>query len=100
MPYRDISNPAVTQREHRSVLKRLKRTKESAINERTIFGAIIEQRALVEKAGKDTAAARRHREKTNSYKKLSKENRLRSITEPLGEEPANLVVPYTVEVWE
>jgi putative transposase len=100
VPYRDISNPAITQSEHRSVLKRLKKKKGLAIDEKTVFAAILEQRALVEKARKDTAAARRGREKINGVKTPSRSSGRRTMTQSLSEESLSPVEPYKVEVWE
>jgi putative transposase len=63
VPYRDIGHPPITLNEHRSVVKKLKRTKQLVINEATIFAAILEQRELIKKACKNTTSARRAREK-------------------------------------
>ena len=68
VPYRDISHPAITQNERRSVVKILSKKRAVALHEKTIFAAVLDQRVLVEKARNDTAAARRGREKINAFK--------------------------------
>jgi putative transposase len=101
VPYRDISRPRITQEEHRSVLKILGRNKSILINERTMFAAILEQRALVEKARKDTSTARRNREKMNARKAVAQETTVKQpIVEAQLEESPRPVEPYKVEVWE
>lgn len=100
VPYRDISNPPITLAEQRSVQKRLGKNKGLAINEKTIFAAILDQRALVEKARKDTATARRSREKAKARKAMPRVGNLLPVVEDRSEEPAGSVEPYIVEVWE
>ena len=100
VPYRDISNPPITLAEQRSVQKRLGKNKGLAINEKTIFAAILDQRALVEKARKDTATARRSREKAKARKAMPCVGNLLPVVEDRSEEPAGSVEPYIVEVWE
>jgi putative transposase len=73
VPYRDIGHPPITLNENRSVVKQLKRTKQLAINETTIFAAILEQRELVKQACKNTTSARRAREKTGKLSTMIKE---------------------------
>jgi putative transposase len=100
VPYRDISHPPITQAEHRSVLKMLRKNKGILINEQTTFAAILKQRALVEKARKDTAAARRSREKMSVRKTFPTTTVDRPVAEAQPEEPPRPVEPYKVEVWE
>jgi hypothetical protein len=81
-------------------LKRLKKKKGLAIDEKSVFAAILEQRALVEKARKETAVARRGREKMTGVKMPSRSSGRRTITQSLSEESLSPVEPYKVEVWE
>jgi hypothetical protein len=78
----------------------LRKNKGILINEQTTFAAILKQRALVEKARKDTAAARRSREKMNARKILPTNTVNQLIAEAQSEEPLRPVEPYKVEVWE
>lgn len=101
VPYRDLSHPQITQEEHRSVLRILGRKKNILISEQTIFAAVLEQRALVEKARKDISAARRSREKMNARKAVFQEAKVKqSLVEAQQEESPQSVEPYKVEVWE
>jgi putative transposase len=100
VPYRSISNPAITQSEHRSVLKQLKKKKGHAINEEAVFAAILEQRAIVEKAQKDTIAARRKREKISGHKNSPSNSGRHASVDILPDEMPDSVEPYKVEVWE
>lgn len=91
VPYRDICHPPITQSEHRSVLKTLGRNKHAAINEKTIFAALLEQHTLIEKSRRDTANARKPRRRSGSGRPIADEHS--------GEYPRR-VEPYKVEVWE
>jgi putative transposase len=98
VPYRDIGHPPITLNEHRSVVKQLKRTKQLVINEATIFAAILEQRELIKKACKNTASARRAREKAG---KLSARILDKGPTsDPESQALLERITPYKVEVWE
>lgn len=100
MPYRDISHPAITQNERRSVVKILSKKRAVALNEKTIFAAVLDQRVLVEKARNDTAAARRGREKINAFKESHGARNAKKVSAAAPEEAALSVEPYSVEVWE
>ena len=100
VPYRDIGQPPITQNEHRSVVKQLRRTKQLAINEANIFSAILEQRELVRQACKNTASARRTREKTSAGKAPTKTRERETISDSETEALLQRIKPYKVEVWE
>ena len=100
VPYRDLSNPPITLAEQRSVQKRLSKNKGVAINEKAVFAAILDQRALVERARKDTATARRTREKVKARKTMPSVGILPPVVEVRSEESSRSVEPYVVEVWE
>jgi putative transposase len=100
VPYRDIGHPAITLNEHRSVVKRLSKNKTVALNEKTIFAAILDQRALIDKARKDTAAARRGREKINALKESHRARDPKNVSAAAPAEAPASVEPYSVEVWE
>lgn len=97
VPYSNVGRPAISLSEHRSVLRKLKSSKLS-VDENAIFAAIAVQRALVETACKDSAAARRLRARPSAWKNSP---RMPSATtvEDEDEAPAK-VEPYNVEVWE
>ena len=98
VPYRDIGHPPITLNENRSVVKQLKRTKQLAINETTIFAAILEQRELVKQACKNTTSARRAREKTGKLSTMIKEKG--PISDSESQALLERIKPYKVEVWE
>jgi len=98
VPYRDIGHPPITLNEHRSVVKQLKRTKQLAINETTIFAAILEQRELVKQACKSTRSARRAREKTGKLPTSIEEHG--PISDSQSRALLERITPYKVEVWE
>jgi putative transposase len=98
VPYRDIGHPPITLNEHRSVVKQLKRTKQLAINETTIFAAILEQRELIKQACKDTTSARRARERAGKLSTRVKENE--PISDSESQAMLERITPYKVEVWE
>jgi putative transposase len=100
VPYRDMRNPPITQSEHRSVLRQLGRSKNLAINEANIFAAILEQRALVERARKNITSVRRAREKATSRKAPASVNQNRPISDSESKAPLQKIKPYRVEVWE
>jgi putative transposase len=100
VPYRDISHPAITQNERRSVVKILSKKRAVALNEKTIFAAVLDQRVLVEKARNDTAAARRGREKINAFKESHGARNAKKVSAAAPEEAPLSVEPYSVEVWE
>ncbi len=100
VPYRDIGHPAITQHEQRSAVKLLSKNKAVALNESTIFAAVLEQRALIEKASKDTAAARRGREKINALKERKRISEPKKLSAASSQEAPSSVEPYSVEVWE
>jgi putative transposase len=98
VPYRDIGHPPITLNEHRSVVKQLKRTKQLAINETTIFAAILEQRELIKQACKDTTSARRARERAGKLSTRIKEKG--PISDSESHTLLERITPYKVEVWE
>jgi putative transposase len=100
VPYRDIRNPPITQSEHRSVMKRLGKNKSWAINEANIFAAILDQRALVERAQKETMTARRARVKASSLKASAKVKEPLQISDSGSDDLLQTIKPYDVEVWE
>lgn len=100
VPYRDIGHPTITLNEHRSVVKQLKRTKHLAINETTIFAAILEQRELVRQACKNTTSARRSRETLTAAKSPTSIRENGPIPESESRALLEQITPYTVEVWE
>ena len=83
IPYRNLANPTISLLEHRSVLKQLKRLKTS-VDEKTMFAAALQQRDLLQKARKDTASARRQRQKVRTRTKLPT---VPSSSVPMPEEP-------------
>jgi hypothetical protein len=73
----------------------LGKNKSILISERAIFAAILEQRALVEKARKDTSTARRNREKMNARKAVAQKTKVKQpIVEAQLEESPRPVEPY------
>jgi putative transposase len=98
VPYRDIGHPPITLNEHRSVVKQLKRTKQLAINETTIFAAILEQRELIKQACKNTTSARRARERAGKLSTRIKEKG--AISDSESQALLERITPYKVEVWE
>ena len=98
VPYRDIGHPPITLNEHRSVVKQLKRTKQLAINETTIFAAVLEQRELIKQACKDTTSARRARERAGKLSTRIKEKG--PISDSESKALLERITPYKVEVWE
>lgn len=100
VPYRDIGHPAITLHEHRSSIRQLKSAKHFAINEGTIFSAILEQRELVLKACEKTASARRAREKLTTQKPPTKNKQNEPLSDSQSEPLPERITPYKVEVWE
>lgn len=100
VPYRDIRHPPITQSEHRSVIKRLGKNKSLAINEANIFAAILEQRALVDRAQSETMGARRARAKAGTLKPSAKAKDLPKISGAGSDDLIQTIKPYDVEVWE
>jgi putative transposase len=101
VPYRDIGHPPITQNEHRSVVKQLRRTKRLAITEANIFAAILEQRELVRQACEDTTSARRAREKmAKGNLPHAKFRESQTISDSESRALLQRIKPYKVEVWE
>jgi hypothetical protein len=82
------------------VLKQLKKKKGHPLNEEAVFAAILEQRAIVEKAQKDTIAARRKREKISGHKNSPSNSGRHASVDILPDEMPDSIEPYKVEVWE
>ena len=63
VPYRTLSNPAVTLGEHRQALARLREQGRSQVNEQDLFRTIGQMRETVRTAQRDTRRSRRDRER-------------------------------------
>lgn len=59
VPYRTLSNPAITLWEHREALERVRREGRARVDERAIFRAVLAMRELERKAAADTKSTRR-----------------------------------------
>jgi len=59
LPYRSLSNPAVTLWEHRKAMENLRQEGRAAVDEAEIFRVIGKMRQIVEAAGKESKRARR-----------------------------------------
>lgn len=59
VPYRTLSNPAITLWEHREALERVRREGRARVDEQAIFRAVLAMRELERKAATDTKSARR-----------------------------------------
>ncbi|WP_459208601.1 transposase [Azospirillum agricola] len=59
IPYRTLSNPAVTLWEHRQAVARLRKAGREAVNEVAIFRAVEQMRAITDQAATARRAARR-----------------------------------------
>jgi hypothetical protein len=81
-------------------MKRLGKNKSWAINETNIFAAILDQRALVERAQKETMTARRARVKASSLKASAKVKEPPQISDSGSDDLLQTIKPYDVEVWE
>jgi putative transposase len=100
IPYRNIGHPVITLQEHRSSIRRLKGVKHLAINEETLFSAILEQRELILEACEKTASARRAREKLTTQRPTPKSKASGLISDSPSQPLPERVKPYKVEVWE
>jgi putative transposase len=100
IPYRDLSRPAISLSEHRSVMKQLARNRSLAATEDTVFAAVLAQRAVLEHSRKRTASARRKRERLPSRQRDLREREVDHRTESGNDESVTSVQPYKVEVWE
>lgn len=70
VPYRTLSNPAISLFEHRLALKRLKDKNKQQVDEASLFKAIDESRHIVMKAAKVTRSVRRSRARIQENKKV------------------------------
>ena len=61
--YRNINWPAISMTEHKAAVRQLKAQGRREIDEAMIFTATLRQREIEDAAGRETAAARRHRAK-------------------------------------
>lgn len=63
VPYRTLSNPAVSVWEHRQALARLRERGQSQVNEQVLFRMIEQMRHIAETAEKTTTRTRRERQR-------------------------------------
>lgn len=68
VPYRTLSNPAVTLWEHRQALSRLREQGRSQVNEQELFRMIDQMREITRTAQRDTRRSRRERERRRHLK--------------------------------
>lgn len=61
VPYRDLSRPAISLWEHRLALHRLREQRRQEVDEKAIFEAVAEMRAIEREAVASTRTARRNR---------------------------------------
>lgn len=91
VPYRSISNPAVSVWEHRQALARLRERGTAQVDEEALFRMIQHMRHVTETASKTTKRARRERERRKRTGDAQVANRASTAPEPP-------VVPAATEV--
>jgi putative transposase len=97
VPYRNIGRPSITLVNLKSAIRKLK-SKKLSVDENAIFAAIDVQRAIVEKASKESAAARRLRARSSAVQRSQTNPSL--MTTDISDETPVSVEPYPVEIWE
>jgi putative transposase len=100
IPYANLGNPPISASERRAVVKQLRAEGHTTVPEKQFFAAVDRQRAIVDKACKETASARREREKRKGLKAADSGRAAIVPAEPSAETPVVGVKPYKVEVWE
>jgi putative transposase len=100
IPYRDLSRPAISLSEHRSVMQQLAKNRSMTATEDNVFSAVLAQRAVIEHSRKKTASARRKRETLSARQVVPPEKKVNHRTESGNDKPFTSVQPYKVEVWE
>jgi putative transposase len=98
--YANLGNPSISASERRAVVKRLKAEGHNTVPEKQFFAAVDKQRSIVDKASKDTASARREREKRKVLKASASERVAIVPAEASADTEVVAVKPYKVEVWE
>jgi len=97
VPYRSISNPAVTKWEQRQAIENLRKRGREQVNEATIFSMIDQMRELSEKAANDSKRARRDKSRRSHLASKSQEIELVVPKDHTGER--NRVKAFEVEEW-
>lgn len=99
VPYRTLSNPAVTLWEHRQALSRLREQGRSQVNEQELFRMIDQMREIARTAQRETRRSRRERERRTHLKSgITSETREQPPEPPAGGFPQ--VVPFDdIEEW-
>ncbi len=101
VPYRTLSNPAISLFEHRLALKRLKDKNKQQIDEASLFKAIDESRNIVMKAAKVIRSVRRKRTRIQENNKIQYkptvqyEVKKETKSDDSAEEPFN-----NIEIWK
>jgi len=73
IPYRSLSNPAISLFEHRLALKKLKAKGKEQVNENNLFRAIDEMRHIVKTSASKTRAMRKNRTRIQENAKIQKQ---------------------------
>ena len=103
IPYRSLSNPAISLFEHRLALKKLKAKGKEQVNENNLFRAIDEMRHIVKTSASKTRAMRKNRTRIQENAKIQKHHvymvQACSTTNPLdcGLAPSSLISNRTSE---
>jgi putative transposase len=93
IPYRDLSLPPISLWEWRAAQKRLKESGRRALDEKTIFDAIRQQRRLLEQARKSTRDRR-------NYEKLARSVSAKDDRHEISDRrDVGIVEPFAVEEW-
>lgn len=98
VPYRTLSNPAISLFEHRLALKRIKEAGKKQVHEASLFKAIDEIHSIVKTAASTTRSVRRNRTRIQENKKVQPDLIVRT-NEPNNSNDST--EPFAIiEVWE
>jgi putative transposase len=99
IPYRTLSNPAVTLWEHRQAVARLRKAGREAVNETAIFRAVEHMRAIIDRAVGHRRAARREQAR-RAHLKEAPRPAATVPPEQAEDRPAAPVKPFSdIEEW-
>jgi putative transposase len=99
IPYRSISNPAVTLWEHRKAVEKLRESGRTEVNESMVFRMVSQMRQIAETAAAESKLARRDKARRKHLNNDCLVDQLTSSESP-GKEDFQHVNPFDdIEEW-
>jgi putative transposase len=94
VPYADLGQPPITLWELQEADRRIRKSTQSVLNQRSIFANILEQRRMVQQAASSSRQRRRHEKTSPSEAPISAPDLKHERLSPTEE-----IKPYPVELW-